>query len=251
MCHCGTMMDVGAGIGRDAKMFAFKGHTVYAFEPYSRLRKSMENLVRRMPDLSDNLIPRSEAIGLVDSSGQPLWHFTGCFCNQASLMQWDPSMVSTYSVPVTRLDTFMQQHDVSHVDFLKVTLGGAQELHVLQSYPWSIDTSGANCNDPCAIVCSFDVSLCVASGYAWTDIPDFLVQHGYHTLVSEWDPSDRRHRQLHFCAYPCALDFSGNGLGNMMAFKDCDMCTKFINDHTWAPDPSANYLMPHEYPTNS
>jgi FkbM family methyltransferase len=198
----GTMLDVGAHQGYSAAPFLKRGWTVHAFEPDPANRAILSS---RCP----GAIIDPRAISEKDGEEVPL--FTSDVSTGIStLSPFHDTHAPTATVQTVRLDTYLREHDIGHVDFLKIDIEG-YDLFALRTFPW--DTL-----HPKAVVCEYEDNKTVRLGHDVHDIARFLEQRGYSVVVSEWEPITQygvRHTWRRFARYPTEL--AGDSWGNLIA----------------------------------
>lgn len=202
----GVMVDVGAHEGGALWPFAQAGWDVYAFEPDPKNRAVLLQRVE-----GDTRVEVDErAISEVD--GDTVELFTSEVSSGISSMAaFHPSHQASASVQTVRLDTFLSQHDVPSVDFLKVDTEGF-DLHVLRTFPWDR-------HRPTVVVCEFEDRKTKPLGYDYADLAQFLMARGYVVLVSEWKPIveyGMSHTWLRVRRFPAELDHE-DSWGNFVA----------------------------------
>jgi FkbM family methyltransferase len=198
----GTMLDVGAHQGFALTPFLERGWTVHAFEPDPANRAILSS---RCPGAK--IDPR--AVSKVDGDQVPL--FTSDISTGIStLSAFHNTHRPTATVQTVRLDTYLREHGVEQVDFLKTDIEGF-DLFALQTFPWKN-------HHPKAIVCEFEDNKTTRLGHDVHDTAHFLEQHGYSVLVSEWEPITEygtRHKWRRFVRYP--TDLASDSWGNLIA----------------------------------
>jgi len=68
-------------------------------------------------------------------------------------------------------------------------------------------------------------------GYTYEDLGDFLIDKGYHVLLSEWEPITRygiEHKWRAIREYPSKLD-NDEAWGNLIAFASKDNLTRMLD----------------------
>ncbi len=198
----GIMFDVGAHWGLCLAPFLQRGWTVYAFEPDPSNRAKLE------ADYPNAIIdPRAVS----DSDGEAVTLFTSDVSTGIStLSPFHATHIAGTEVQTVRLDTFIREHDIGNVDFLKTDIEGF-DLFALRAFPW--DT-----HHPRAVVCEFEDNKTSRLGYTVRDMASFLEEKGYAVVVSEWYPVVRygsQHKWRRFSRYP--TDVPGDSWGNLIA----------------------------------
>lgn len=130
----------------------------------------------------------------------------------STLEPFHPTHLATTTVTTVRLDTFIQDHDLTEVNFLKTDTEGF-DLQVLRTFPWESQSH------PLAVVCEFEDRKTEPLGYVFGDLADFLVGLGYTLLVSEWYPVieyGMQHRWRSLRRYPTSLHTPA-AWGNILA----------------------------------
>jgi len=132
--------DIGASTGKYCRIGLKEYSIIYAFEPckqnFAKLHKSLGS--------EKNVVLMDAAVDLVD--GERTFYESN-YTNSSSLMKYDekgrhawknvagnPDLdsIASYQVRTVRLDTFMQEHGVGRIDFLKVDTQG-NDLNVVKS----------------------------------------------------------------------------------------------------------------------
>lgn len=200
----GTMLDVGAHHGYSATPFLKRGWTVHAFEPDPANRTILSS---RCPGAV--IDPR--AVSELD--GEEVQLFTSDVSTGIStLSPFHTTHTPTTTVRTVRLDTYLREQGVEHVDFLKIDTEGF-DLFALRTFPW--DTL-----HPKAVVCEFEDNKTTRLGHDVHDIAQFIEQRGYSVVVSEWEPITEygtRHMWRRFVRYPARL--AGDSWGNLIAVE--------------------------------
>lgn len=200
----GTMLDVGAHQGYSAAPFLARKWTVHAFEPDPANRAILS---KRFP----NLVIDPRAIS--ERDGDEVQLFTSDVSTGIStLSPFHATHAPTTTVRTVRLDTYIRDQGVEHVDFLKVDTEGF-DLFVLRTFPWEL-------LHPRAVVCEFEDNKTKRLGHDVHDIARFLEDRGYSIVVSEWEPIVEygiRHTWRRFARYP--TDVPGDSWGNLIAVE--------------------------------
>lgn len=219
----GLMIDVGAHHGSSLASFAQQGWQVIAFEPDSSNRAELantfdayENVIIDPRACSDQVQPEATLFTSAESTGV------------SGLSAFLDSHAASEKVVVTTLADALQEHGLSAkpVDFLKIDTEGF-DLMVLKGYPW------AQSPHPRVILCEFEDAKTVPLGYNFHQLAAFLVDLGYHLIISEWYPVKAYgglHRWRRFTTYPCQLA-DPKGWGNIFAVREatlfsqlCELC---------------------------
>lgn len=208
----GLMIDVGAHHGSCLASFVKDGWQVVAFEPDSNNRKILseafgtcENVIIDPRACSDQIQTEATLFSSAESTGV------------SGLSAFLDSHKASEKVSVTTLAEALKSHGLSAhpVDFLLIDTEGF-DLKVLKGFPWE---SG---HHPRVILCEFENKKTQPLGYDFDDLADFLIDLGYHLLISEWYPIKVYggvHRWRRFAPYPCQLADPA-GWGNIFAVKD-------------------------------
>lgn len=198
----GIMIDVGAHQGFALEPFLARGWKAFALEPDPSNR---EILSRRCP--AAIIDPRAVA----ETDGDELPLFTSDVSTGIStLSPFHPSHRPTATVQTVRLDTFISEYQIGHVDFLKIDIEG-YDLAALRTFPWET-------HHPRAVVTEFEDKKTTLLGHRVGDIARFLEERGYVVVVSEWEPVveyGRQHRWRRFVRFP--VDLSADSWGNLIA----------------------------------
>lgn len=200
----GVMLDVGAHWGTSLAPFLASGWTVHAFEP------DPTNRAKLLADHPGAIIdPRAVS----EKDGETVTFFTSDVSSGIStLSPFHPSHVPTATVQTVRLDTYLRDHGIEQVDFVKTDVEGF-DLFALRTFPWET-------HRPDAVVCEFEDCKTIKLGYTAKDLAQFLEQKGYSIVVSEWYPVveyGTQHTWRRFKRYPS--DIPTNSHGNLIAVK--------------------------------
>lgn len=122
-----TILDVGA-MGYTSYYFADFAKVVYAFEPnqesYDTLVEMLE--FNKNKGWQGNVIPLKMGISNTDGEAT-LYHTPG----NKTMTSFNPSQGfsdgSTEVVKTTRLDTFLKENNIEHVDFMKLDVEGTED----------------------------------------------------------------------------------------------------------------------------
>jgi FkbM family methyltransferase len=218
--NTGLMIDVGAHHGFGLQLFLKHGWQVYAFEPDSENRTVLHRKFSGLPNLF--IDPRAvsdhpqEKMTLYKSQ-----HSTG----MSGLSSFHPSHTAAEEVEVTTLSHFFMEQGINNeeVQFLKVDTEGF-DLFVLKGIPWDKTA-------PLLILCEFEDSKTLPLGYSFHDLASYLLDHGYHLIVSEWYPIQKYgglHRWKRFSTYPCELG-NARSWGNILAARDSELYQNLLD----------------------
>lgn len=206
----GQMVDVGAHFGGSLTPFARAGWRILAFEPDEENRKV---LIARTERMSRRLTVDSRAVG--DEAAESVQFYRSATSTGiSSMIPFDASHVPCGTVSVTTLRAAFMQHGVDGVTYLKIDAEGL-DLPILRGYPWDAMPP------PAVVLCEFEDAKTRGAGYDYHVLADFLVDHGYQLIVSEWFPLEKYgsgHRWRHFRKYPCDLSDS-RAWGNIIAVQ--------------------------------
>lgn len=194
-----VVFDVGAH-GGDWTNIVLKHNPntkLFLFEPSSHLANCLTKKYAKEANISVFQLGLSNQTGTLSfyNPGSPLggYHFRpGCH---------DKDLVET--VPVTTLDTFCSEHNISHIDLLKIDTEGA-ELDILRG--------AANLLASKAIdVLQFEYGgTYLDAKITLKDVFDFLTANGYHILriengkvlrFNKWNSSLENYNLTNYCAY--------------------------------------------------
>lgn len=205
----GTMVDVGAAVGSTLRPFAARGWSIHAFEPDTNNRVSLLAETAGLP----NVTVSDHAVSETD--GQTLTFYSSPeSIGVSSLTAFTDKHVATGTVVTTRLDTYLAEHKIGSVDYLKVDAEG-HDFFVLKSFPFQQIK-------PRAVLCEFEDSKTIPLGYRMSDMADFLTAQGYSVVISEWYPIEKygiEHKWRRFVDYPTPLE-DEKAWGNLIAFQD-------------------------------
>ena len=207
----GVMLDVGAHHGSSCGPFCRAGWRVLAFEPDTANRKLLETYLSDFDDVT--IDPRA----LSNSEQEGVAFFRSSQSTGISgLAAFHETHEQSGTVSTTTLSRAMADHDVDHVDVLKIDTEGHDKL-VLEGFPWSKDL-------PRVILCEFEDAKTVPLGYRYTDLIELLQSKGFRVIVSEWQPIVEYggdHQWVGFQAAPCELN-DNRAWGNLLALRDPD-----------------------------
>jgi FkbM family methyltransferase len=205
----GTMFDVGAHQGASCENFAKLGWTIYAFEPDNDNRDVLEEVCKKYTNV------HIDSRGVAEENRNNLSFFTSDVSSGiSSLSAFHDSHKEAQKIDVVSIRSFLKEHEVSKIDFLKIDTEG-HDLFVLKGIEWGE-------SDPLVILCEFEDNKTLPLGYSFKDLADFLVTKGYQVLVSEWHPIvqyGNRHQWNCFKNYPCEL-VDSKAWGNLIASRD-------------------------------
>lgn len=214
----GTMVDVGAHHGYSLLPFAQAGWQIFAFEPDPENR----TVLQKTADLYPNISIDPRAVSDKEVAAAPF------FTSQESdgiggLSAFLPSHETSFTVETTTLGSYFEEKDLKELHFLKIDTEGF-DLMVLQGLPWDKV-------QPQVILCEFEDAKTQKLGYSFETMAEFLVEHGYRVIISEWLPIVRygeAHRWLGFATYPHTLH-DEKAWGNLIATNDDEIYQKLLN----------------------
>jgi FkbM family methyltransferase len=220
------MIDVGACRGQSCLKFVKSKWTVHAFEPNPSINFHIKAFLRRNKKYKNTLILNQNCVSDENKASLPF------YLNDESvgICSLEPFHVkhkeAPFKVSTTRLDTYMQEKNINHVNYLKIDAEG-YDFFILKGYDWEKDT-------PDVLECEYeDFKTKKSLGYVWTDMAEFLVDKGYHVVVSEWYPVVKyglAHTWRCLKKYPCELS-DESSWGNLLCFKDNDLYNQFLMDY--------------------
>lgn len=203
----GTMLDVGAHHGNSLHNFANAGWKVYAFEPNPKNRRHLEVLASNFAGVT--IDPR----GVSDTVRSAVPFFISDKIGSiSSLSRFHATHESTQVIDIVSLSEFARERDLGHVEFIKIDVEG-HDLFVLKGIDWERMS-------PDCIVCEFEDRKTVSNGYTTEDLFDYLVDHSYQVVISEWYPIAEygvAHRWKAFRRRPNEIDTQS--WGNIIACR--------------------------------
>jgi len=206
----GLMIDVGAHHGESISMFAESGWQVHAFEPDPDNRKELEMRL----DGHRKVVVNSSAVS--DKNEHGVDFYTNEISTGVSgLLAFHSGHVHAGTVNTITLDKYIKEKNIDAVDLLKVDAEGF-DLFVLKGL------LSLNEVRPELIVCEFEDSKSLLLGYTFHDMAQFLQEHNFKLLVSEWYPIleyGAQHYWRKFIEYPCELS-DPDAWGNIFAVKN-------------------------------
>jgi FkbM family methyltransferase len=203
------MLDVGAYMGHTFKSFAVDGWSVYAFEPDPTSRGRLVEAWGAVPTVHID----ERAVANRTADDVPFFR-SDVSAGISGLTAFHVSHTMAGTVKTTTVDEFCRAEQITAIDYLKVDAEGF-DLFVLHGVPWREIP-------PRVVVCEFEDAKTVPLGYAFDDLATYLVECGYHVLVSEWYPVVQYggpHRWRRFAQYPSSLA-DQNAWGNLIAARD-------------------------------
>ena len=210
----GVMIDVGAHYGSALIRFARSGWQVFAFEPDSANRA---HLVRAVKGLSNVQVDPRAVSDHVQT--EATLYRSELSTGISGLTSFHATHQAAEQVAVTTLEQFLDDQGIADrvIDFLKIDTEGF-DLQVLKGIGW--DTCA-----PRMILCEFEDAKTMSLGYDYHDLANYLLDHGYRLVVSEWYPVKKygaAHTWRRFATYPCKLK-DPNGWGNILATREDDL----------------------------
>ncbi len=118
-----TVIDIGANMGLSAIYFAPHAKTVYAIEPSQANFHSLEENVKAYPNI------KIFEMGIGEDNKEGIIRTNGVYGVPESVYG---SGTIAQNFTMKRLDTFMQEQNITHVDTLKIDCEG-YEYRILQS----------------------------------------------------------------------------------------------------------------------
>jgi len=134
-----TVIEVGANTGTDTENFLSDPNTiVYAFEPVPELVNHLYNKFRGIDRF--HLMPMAIDIEITfkmfnvatDVGCSSLYNFSDDIYQQWEGREGHFNVATSYKVPTTRLDTFMNDYNIGQVDYLWIDAQG-NDFNVLKS----------------------------------------------------------------------------------------------------------------------
>jgi FkbM family methyltransferase len=202
------MLDVGAHIGTSASYFAELGWSIYCFEPDADNRAKLKERFRN----ASNVVIDPRAVGEFSEEGRAFFvseESTGI----GTLHAFRDTHHEASVVDVTTVADIAKQHELDHIDFLKIDVEGL-DFAVLKGVPWGKIK-------PAVIECEFEDAKTLPLGHSYIDMADYLVDKGYTVYVSEWHPIVRYgavHDWCRLTRYPTELR-TPDAWGNLLAFQ--------------------------------
>jgi len=146
-----VVFDVGANDGDVSLMMLhyFPRATVYSFEPCSETYDILEKKIASQPKYSDR--SRPFRLGFFDQETEGILNITS-FHGANSLLdiseeygRMHPHIqrLKTERIPLVRLDDFVAQHDIKHIDLVKIDVEGVEKQILLggpQTFANKVDT---------------------------------------------------------------------------------------------------------------
>ncbi len=214
----GLMLDVGAHKGSSLLFFAGSGWSVHAFEPDPKNRTELEKFSQKMTNVEVT------SLAVSDESDQVREFFSSDVSSGiSSLTPFHSSHESIGKVTTITLRDYMANNELLDVGFLKIDTEG-HDLFVLKGYPWEK-------SKPKVILCEFEDRKTEPLGYKFEDLANYLLEKGYHVIVSEWHPVveyGTQHEHNRFVSYPCHLEHP-SAWGNLIAIAGQSDLAKAIS----------------------
>ena len=173
----GHILDVGANVGYTASIFAGVAsaeHRVYAFEPEPLNLRRLKRVVQGR-HLDGRVVVIESAVG--DTNGEVELLINESHPGDHRVSAGAAVGARTVHVPITTLDSFVAQHGVSPVRFIKIDVQGL-ELAVSRGMKSVIDT-----NRRIAVAFEYHEPSARAWGYGASDLIDFYAKRGFDLFV--------------------------------------------------------------------
>lgn len=169
----GILIDVGAHIGNSLKQFANNGWRVFAFEPDKENFKALKN----------NYINNEKVVcfrnAISDSDGYIKFFISNKYWGINSIKPFDKTHSSWIKVKSIKLKTFINEHKLKKIDFLKIDIEGADYL-ALKGMDFS------RCK-PIMVMCEFmDSRSKPFFNYDHHDMVKYMDKYGYTAYIFEW-----------------------------------------------------------------
>ncbi len=172
------IFDIGANIGQTAfNMFqkqTKKGMNpiVYAFEPFPGTFEKFKTNLSLNPEIKE-----IHALNLGLSNQKGVLHMGHNGANSGAFrMTMDTQ--NSISVPVTSVDEFVSEHQIAHIDFIKIDVEG-YELHVLEGAMKSIEKFKPR------LIFEYSVKNMAAQGKKADETLDNLLKLNYQLSTKE------------------------------------------------------------------
>ncbi|MCI9233952.1 MAG: FkbM family methyltransferase [Bacilli bacterium] len=115
------VLDLGANYGLFSSVALAKGCEVYAFEPTTSVR---ESYLKKIAEENSNMKVFEEAVS--NKVGQSMFELNTV--NSCNKLQSNPTKKLVVPVMTTTVDEFVSEQKISHVDFIKADIEGAERL---------------------------------------------------------------------------------------------------------------------------
>lgn len=201
------MLDVGGHRGESFEEFAEHGWRIHCFEPNPA---NHPHIARRITDIGGDVTVFPVAVSNTPQQGLT-FYLSDESSGISSLHAFHKTHKVGFQVDAVTLGDHCAKHEITKVDFLKIDVEG-HDYFVLQGIDWDMLR-------PDVIVCEFEDSKTRPMGYTYADMADYLIERGYHVIVSEWYPIERyciAHKWRRYANYPCRL-LDPMGWGNLIA----------------------------------
>ncbi len=217
----GTMVDVGAQWGTVLTPYVWSGWRVLAFEP---TEDSLQILRDKFSGFR-NLNIDTRAVSDKCQSG--VTFYQGEKSNIRSLHgmhETAEGKLTSTEIEVTTLTAAFKEQRIDNVMFLKIDVEG-NEMMVMQGLPWDSLL-------PTIIAAEYDNPITDKIGYDAEDMVTFLMEKGYHIIVSEWLPIVEYGVHHEWRRYTTNVqEISPDSWGNLLAFANrCDY-ERFLSIH--------------------
>lgn len=169
----GVLVDVGAHVGNSLRPFADSGWEVHAFEPeknnYNELSINYKNY--------HNVITNQLAVS--NETGKQKFYISSKHWGIHSLKPFENLHDKVVDVNVIKLASYIQEKNISNVDFLKIDTEGADYL-VLKGFDFDIIT-------PKIVMAEYmDTRSQTNYGYSYSDMAKFFIDIGYDVYMFNW-----------------------------------------------------------------
>ncbi|HKP62991.1 MAG TPA: FkbM family methyltransferase [Polyangiales bacterium] len=206
-----VLVDVGAHVGSALRPFCEDGWQIWAFEPDARNRAELMASFGNAPNVS------IDARALSDTSrrGVPFYGSSES-SGISSLHAFHASHTPQGRVDTLTLEQACRELGIEQIGVLKVDVEG-HDLAVLRGVPWHTERLR-----PAVVICEFEERKTRGQGHGFEELAEYLREHGYHMLVSEWYPVRRYGTPHHWRSmhrYPCRLE-DAQAYGNLIGCRD-------------------------------
>lgn len=176
-------LDVGANMGWYTTLLhqlSGPDGSVHAFEPVPRIFGALKRNVGLL-DYSTNVFINNLALG--DSPGTVELHlFEGLPNGHSSISTMGRSDYTTVKSPIITLDSYLQEHGVGHVDFVKVDIEGAELMFF----------KGADrlFNQQVPPIWMIEMALGTTKGFSYLpqDLIDYMQSHAEYDFYAVLEP---------------------------------------------------------------
>lgn len=170
-----NVLDIGANYGLFSSLASSKGANVYAFEPTPRV---LDSYLRPLEQENANIhvIPRA----VTDKTGKALFHIDNNNTSCNKVVTDNPENGCALIVNTTSVDDFVDFTHLTHVDFIKADIEGAERL-MLEGAQYTLKEFAPNLS-----ICTYHLldDKKVLTDLILSANPDYEITYAYKKLYA-------------------------------------------------------------------